>query len=84
MYKTSGISVREPVTFPPPPPLLPPCAPSSSNVRFFAFFGGLKVFISPLKVKVTVQSLPTQLSTTLAEAGSGESTPKDSARAENR
>jgi hypothetical protein len=84
MYRTSGTSRKVPVTCPPPPPLLPPCAPETSKVIFLAFWGGRKVFISPLKAKVTVQSFPTQFSITLAEAGSGESTPKESASAENR
>jgi len=51
---------------------------------FLAFTGGVKVFISPVKEKVTVQSFPTQSSITLAEAGSGERTPNESAKAENR
>jgi hypothetical protein len=37
-----------------------------------------------VKEKVTVQSFSTQLSITLADEGSGESTPKETAKAENR
>jgi hypothetical protein len=51
---------------------------------FLAFTGGVNVAISPVKENVTVQSFPTQSSITLADDGSGESTPKESAKAENR
>jgi hypothetical protein len=44
----------------------------------------VKVCIWELKANVTVQLAPVQLSTTLAEAGSGESTPKHRATTEAR